>query len=556
MSYDIPQKDLLILDKNTLQKQKELRYKELEIRGIREPELTRAVEAEFADYPTPTDVEPWPGPVTGIDLAGNINLDLIFASKSPPIIQPNTAQTEPFPTSSVNPYPNNPTPDPNSIGIKSNTYDITNHPAPSSSNWLGTSSKINSEPSMEGEHGFNVKKSIPEWRYPIEDSQIDFGINIPSIIVEPSGQFNEAILPEKSKKKKTLLDKLKPFIALLGVGFSASVLIDKYVNDAPEEPKAREHYFTHTLLEVMAEFTLSSTHTGKDVCDDYAGETFNLMDDTDRPILPSEGKGYTNLVHPNCHCTWKVTKKKTPDSLTRKQHSEFGAIESHIKKAAANHTLHTVKPDGTLSKKTRGTNPMKEIIGNIKHQVKWLTNSFITQAKEAAENNGGVLYLVRAASETITDHRSEGEQYRRKLSAKELNSMARTATGKKMDINHEKDYATGGEILDSEYDPKRKEIQMLVMETDPQVIQGIANGDITAVSINGGNPRSQSIEPCIDGCNSNSCEMCNVPEGVILGEIDGIAMTYVVTNPGGIMWRGQHILQATPGIKDTVIELL
>ena len=48
MSYDI-EKDLMILDVNTLEKQKELRYKELEIRGIPEPERSRAVEAEFTD---------------------------------------------------------------------------------------------------------------------------------------------------------------------------------------------------------------------------------------------------------------------------------------------------------------------------------------------------------------------------------------------------------------------------------------------------------------------------------------------------------------------------
>ena len=102
------EKDLLILDKNTLEKKKELRYKELEERGIPEPERSRAIEAEFVDYPNTTDIEPWPGPVTGVDLAGNINLDLIFASKEPPVIQPNTPYTEPFPTPNRNPYPNNP----------------------------------------------------------------------------------------------------------------------------------------------------------------------------------------------------------------------------------------------------------------------------------------------------------------------------------------------------------------------------------------------------------------------------------------------------------------
>lgn len=551
------EKELLILEPNTLQKQKQLRYKELENRGIPEPERSRAVEAEFVDYPTPIDVEPWPGPVTGIDLAGNINLDIV-----PDTGVPNTdlsglpKDVQPFPASSINPYPNNPTPDPYpSLGSLAHTYNIKNPAAASSSNWIGTASDVNSEPSMEGEHGFNVAKAIPEWRYPIEDSQVDFGINIPPIIIEPSGQFNEAVVSDKIKKK-SLLDKLKPFIKLLGAAFSASVVIDSYLAKAPEEPEERNEYFTHNLMEVMAEFVLSPTHKGKDVCDDYAGKSFNLMETTDRPILPSEGKGYTNLVHPNCHCSWKITKKKTPDSLNRKQHSEFGAIESHIKQAAKDHTLHTVKADGSLSKRTRGTNPMRETIGQIRNQFNWLTNDYLIQAKEAAANNNAALYLVRAATETLTDHRAEGEKYRRKLSGKELNSMARTATGKKMDVNHNPDYMTGGEILDSEYDSKRREIQMIVMETDPQIINAINNGDITAVSINGGNPRTQNIEPCHDGCIGPACELCNTPEGVILGEADGVGMTWVVTSPRGIMWRGQHIPEATPGIKNTVLEIL
>jgi len=97
---------------------------------------------------------------------------------------------------------------------------------------------------------------------------------------------------------------------------------------------------------------------------------------------------------------------------------------------------------------------------------------------------------------------------------------------------------------------------MLVIETDPQINQYITNGSISAVSINGGNPRTQGIEPCYDGCVSNSCELCNVPQGVILGEIDNIGMTWVVTNPAGIMWNGVHISSAEPGIKSTVIEIL
>jgi len=387
------EKDLLILEKNTLEKQKQLRYNELEIRGIPEPERTRAVEAEFTDYPNPTTAIPWPGPAVGVDLAGNINLDLIPASSEPPVIQPNTLHTQPFPTPNRNPYPNNPTPDVNSKGIKSNTYDITNFPAAPSSNWTGTGNEVNSQPPSVGVEGFNSEKSIPEWRYPVEQSQM-MDISIPPIIIEPSGQLNE--------------------------------------------------------------------------------------------------------------------------------------------------TIH----------------PIREAIGKIRHQMKWLSDDYLGKAKETAIKNNGVLYLVRAASETITDHRSEGEEHRRKLAGKELNAMARTAVGQGMDINHNPDYATGGIIPDSEYDPIRKEIQMLVIETDAEINQYIANGDVTAVSINGGNPRTQNIEPCYEGCTGSECELCNVPEGVILGELDQIGMTWVVTAPQGIMWRGIHIEPAVPGIKNTIIEIL
>lgn len=243
------------------------------------------------------------------------------------------------------------------------------------------------------------------------------------------------------------------------------------------------------------------------------------------------------------------------DSLNRKQQTNFDDIASHIRKGAKDHTLHTVKPDGSLSKRTRGSNPMREAIGKIREQFGWLGDEYITNAKELASQNNGTLYLIRAAQATITDHRAEGEQYRRKLSGQELQGMARTAIRHGMDINHDPTFKTEATILDSDYDPKREEIQMVVMEKDPQINQYIQNGSITAVSINGGNPRRQVLEPCDDNCTSG-CEICNVPQGVILGEDDGIGMTWVVTDPRGIFYKGQHIEPAEPGIKNTKIEIL
>jgi len=390
---------LLILKPNTMELQKLMRYKELETRGIREPELTRAVEAEFVDYPTP-EALPFPGPITGVDNAGNIDLDLIFASASPPLVLPQENFPGPYEVSNFNPYPNNPTPDVNSTDGMSNTYNFTNYPYEGdNTNWLGTAAPNNAQPATSGIEGFNSEKALPEWRYNVEQSQV-YPDKYPDIILPPSGQFNE-----------------------------------------------------------------------------------------------------------------------------------------------------------TISKRITLINPIKEAIGQIHNQFEWLGDEYITNAKELATKNNGVLYLIRAASETITDHRAEGEQFRRKLSGQELQGMARTAIGNKMDINHDSTYTTNATILDAEYDTKRKEIQMIVMEKDPQINEYIRNGSISAVSINGGNPLRQVIEKCDNNCTSN-CEMCNVPQGVILGEDDGIGMTWVVTDPRGIFWNGNHIETAEPGIKNTFIEIL
>ena len=169
-----------------------------------------------------------------------------------------------------------------------------------------------------------------------------------------------------------------------------------------------------------------------------------------------------------------------------------------------------------------------------------------------ASQAGGQLYLIRAASESITDHRAEGEPYRRLLKGDELALLARTAINKGMDINHEPSWRTEATILDSEYDGITKSIQMIVMERDPAIIQAIQNNQITAVSINGGSPRSESIEPCINGCVDTTCELCTVPRGVVLGEMDDIAMTWVATS--SFMWNGIPIPKAVAGIKVTAIQ--
>jgi len=619
---------------------------EMLARGIPEEEVHRAVIAYFSEREPPYAM-PWPGPVTGVDSAGTINNVIVPDTGEPTTyFQGLPKDVQPYPTSNVSPYgigSSTPpyqsffSPDPNSVGSLSNVYDVLNPPYPyESTNWLGTASKINSEPSMHGEHGFNVAKAIPEWRYPVEDSQV-YPPKIPDIILPPSGTNRLAetydselaagieielehtsnrnlarqiaqdhlkedpkyytkllthVEPQKKhllkktaeakkeekeeKKKKTFRDLLLKWALLLG----GAAAIDKILDD--HEPD--------TPLEVFAEYTATLDSETCEECRNANGKTFNILEVHNRPVLPSENLGYTTR-HPHCRCDWNIKENYTrsPDTLSRKEESEIHRIESHINHAAKDGTLHKVKKDGDLYSKTTKKNPLKEIcackkldlpnielppihlelpktklsrkilqesIANLRSEFDWLTNDYVTKARELAMDSGGQLYLIRAAGESITDHRSEGEPYRRKLSADELNSMTRTSIGKNMDINHQPELETDATILDAEFDKKRKEIQMLVIERDHQINNAIDDGKISAVSINGGMPRSESIEPCNHNCNGKSCELCLVPKGVVLGELDGIAMTWVVTDPKGLYWNGHFVSSAEPGIKTTKIEIL
>ena len=200
---------------------------------------------------------------------------------------------------------------------------------------------------------------------------------------------------------------------------------------------------------------------------------------------------------------------------------------------------------------------IRETVSQLQHEFKWMSPEYVEKAKTIPIQNGGQgrVLLIRAAAETVTDHRAEAppgtpeSQYLRKLGGDELHSMARTGITKGSDINHlGKQFQTNGVVLDADYDVGRKEMQLVHYETDPEILNAITNGTIGAVSINGGLPRRTSVQ-CDDQCYV-------VPEGVILGENDNIAFTYVVTDPRGMMWRGQIIPPAKPGIAVTALEFL
>lgn len=504
--------------------------------GIPNEEIKRVLDSYF-NYPDPEFSDNW-GAVTGVDNAGTQPRYRIPDTGSPPKPMPeNATQTEPYPT--MNP------------------------PRIESPTWTHDASKLNSNPSMHNEEGWLGQQATPPWRYPIEESQI----KIPSLqMQEVSG--NDFI----KKKKKSLLSKMSPWLALLGGISGVHSIIDSYMKDAEQDSLAPDFtdsvdvppetklddFYKREPLRLLAKYVKNPLHDNKkkDICDDYAGRIFNLLDNGDRPILPSENLGYTT-THPNCGCKWEmVVTGDAPSTLNRSEQSITDNIKGHITKAANKHELHTVKKDGKLSSRTRGTNPLKETIAKIREQFDWLDNDYLKNIKKAADEVDGKIYLIRAATETITDHRVEGDTLRRKLSGNELNAMARTAVGCKMDINHNPDYTTDAVIMDSEYDPDRKEIQMIILEKDSEINRLIADHKITAVSINGGYPRKQLVEPCVDDCKNDNCEMCNVPTGVILGEMDDIGMTWVVTANEGIYWRGDKIEGAKPGIQNTAIESL
>lgn len=326
------------------------------------------------------------------------------------------------------------------------------------------------------------------------------------------------------------------------------------------------------------------------ICEQLNGTIWD-MSDRYRPILPSEGAGITS-THPNCLCTWQYFTEVDPDPLayamTRKPTLNGQSLEDFKWKGKAiDHiervnnlisdkyqmgTLHKLNKDGSVGglmecqcgcKKHKTLNKIHKLresmLGfreSLLQEFRWITPEYLAKIKDMEREVGGKFYLVRASAETITDHRSEGEPYRRKLDSEELWATARTGIGKGTDINHDPRYKTDGYVVDGDFDPIRKEVQYIVHESDPEVIRAIDNRVITAVSINGGAPRLEFVAPCEDGCESSECELCLHPRGVILGEEDNIAFTWVVTSPQGMKWHGIHMNAASPGVKLTKIEPL
>ena len=347
-------------------------------------------------------------------------------------------------------------------------------------------------------------------------------------------------LEEKKATKKSRLEVLAPWLPLLAGALMTGV--SGYVLSQPK-------------LELLAKFTYHG-HEYPEICQGFDGKTFDLLNKNNRPVPPSEGLGYTN-THPNCKCTWEFKRGigNKPNSLNKTEKKQIKFVNKEIDKASKKGELHKVARDGHLSKKTYKTNfrKIQEAIENIRQDFRWLSDDYLNRVKSV--DAPGQMFLIRASSEAITDHRRDGEALRRWLKPDELHAMARTAVGMGMDINHHVENRTNAQVLDSEFDKERNEIQMIVHEEDPEVLQAIRDNVITAVSINGGAPRSEKVE-CPDCEDGSSCECFLVPEGVILGELDNIGLTWVVTDPRGMRFRNNWIAPATPGVKVTAIEPL
>ena len=93
-----------------------------------------------------------------------------------------------------------------------------------------------------------------------------------------------------------------------------------------------------------------------DICATFDGKVF-ASESTNRPVVPSEGRGFTT-THPNCRCYWTVAPKNAkPNSMLASMNAYVQKIHRQIGQRARRGTLHTVFADGRVSKRTRRSNP-------------------------------------------------------------------------------------------------------------------------------------------------------------------------------------------------------
>ena len=268
------------------------------------------------------------------------------------------------------------------------------------------------------------------------------------------------------------------------------------------------------------------------------------VDDSTRPIVPNEnlGEGVYN-THPHCKCS------NIP----------------FVKLLSANDSPKSSRPKSkeakdSLTERKRITNEyLRPLNESLKYQDRrlgefnWVTKTTILEMKKhAKESKEGRFILAVVSGESYTDHRIEGvEKHRRHWTENEMRQNIRTGKGKLMDINHllpKKDPYSGG-IFDANWNDVTKKGEMVLFETDQDILDAIRNDIITAVSINTGAPRDIEIN-----CNTGECLL--EPQGTHLGNDKGVALSYVVTSPQGFNYNGKWLYPLPPGMKFTKLYIV
>lgn len=268
------------------------------------------------------------------------------------------------------------------------------------------------------------------------------------------------------------------------------------------------------------------------------------IDDPARPIVPSEnlGVGVYN-THPNCKCSnipfiKLLSADQTPRSSRPKSEDARESLDE--RKRITNEYLRPLNEALVYKNRTLG-------------EFNWIdTNTIQEMQKHSKESKNGRFILAVVSGESFTDHRIEGvEKYRRHWTEEELKQNIRTGKGKLIDINHilpKKDPYSGG-IFDANWNESTKKGEMIIFEQDEEILNAIRNDIITAVSINTGPPRTVELN-----CNTGECLL--EPQGTTLGNEEGIALSYVVTDPKGFTYHGQWLFPLPPGMKFTKLYLI
>lgn len=285
-------------------------------------------------------------------------------------------------------------------------------------------------------------------------------------------------------------------------------------------------------------FQYNSGKTPCPICKPLDGMEF-VDDDPKRPIIPSEGLGKDVLnTHPNCKCTWKEFLKLVPADITPKS-------EPPQSRAAAS----SLRDREDITQEY--LRPLQEGLNIFKHkrpgEFDWIDESEIENMKKySVEHGHGRFILAVVAGDTITDHRVEGEKVKRHWPRNELIQTIRTGKGKLTDINHHwpKVDPNSGGVYDANWNFTTDKGEMILWETDQQILQAIRDDIITGASINTGKPRKME-----ENCETGECVA--EPEGVILGEDNQVALAFIITRPEGWNYNGQHIPAMPAGMKFT-----